>query len=33
MVASDRTKDRVDVVVDGVPTISHDPASEFVASR
>jgi hypothetical protein len=30
---SDRTTERVDVLVDGAPTIAHDPASEFVTSR
>jgi uridine kinase len=29
--AADRARDRADVVVDGAPTIAHDPESAFVA--
>jgi hypothetical protein len=28
--APDGTRDRVDVVVDGAPTVGHDPVREYV---
>jgi uridine kinase len=31
--AFDRTRDRADVIVDGTPSIPHDPESEFVRLR